>query len=516
MLEYTPYVLPFIVSAGILGYLSIYSFQLRKQVEVAREFSFMTLMMFIWTVCYALELVNITLDGKVFWATMKYLGSGPGPTVFLVFSLYYTNNQKRLTPFIRWVFAIYVLSTIAIVFTNPLHHWFWTEITMVDGYPETQSKHGFYFWVYAAGSYLFILGSLVVYFIHYFRVAELFRRQATLMVLGGFVPMAVRVPEDFLGWDFVPKLDNIIVFFLVSAILFYIAIFRLSGLAILPIAHDIIIQNINSGILVLNNTGHLVEINPFALSLIKSESSEVIGKPLEAVLKGWSKINYAPGSRQKIEEEITLEHDQGTSFFLAQISPILSRRETSLGHSIVLVDITDRKFAEMELERLARSDVLTGVANRRHFFELAEIEYQRFQRYKHPLTIMLLDIDHFKRINDSHGHLAGDHVLKRFAQECQNQIRTSDIFARYGGEEFIALLVETTQEAAQETAERIRKKIERLNINFEGITISITISIGLAFVDENTNTKLEELIDMADKALYQSKENGRNKITIWS
>lgn len=514
--EYTPYVLPFIFSTGILLYVFIYSFRLRKQVEVAGEFSLMVLTMLVWTVCYALELVSPTLDGKIFWSTMKYLGSGPGPTAFFVFSLYYTNNQKWFTPFLRWAFPIYVLITVLIVFTNPLHHWFWTEITMVEGFPETQAEHGFYFWIYAVLSYVFILGSVVVYFIHYFRVPNLFRRQATLMILGGFVPFIVRVPEDFLGWDIVPKLDNIIVFFLVSAILFFIAIFRLNALEILPIAHDVIIQNIKSGILVLNKTGHLVEINPFALSLINAESKDVIGKPVDVVLKDWSSIQYSNESRQKVEHEISFNQNNETKYLLAQISPILDKRDVSIGHNIVLVDITDRKLAEMELERLARTDVLTGVTNRRHFFELAENEYQRFQRYKHPISIILLDIDHFKKINDTHGHLAGDYVLKNFASECRKQLRGSDIFARYGGEEFIALLVETSQEMAIETAERIRKTIENLAIEFEGKKIPVTTSIGIAFSNKNTDLGLEKMIDMADKALYQSKQNGRNQLTLWS
>lgn len=514
--EYTPYVLPFIVSTGILGYVFIYSYRLRKQVEVAGEFALMILTMLVWTVCYALELASPTLDGKVFWATMKYLGSAPGPTAFFVFSLYYTNNQKWFPPFLRWAFPIYILITVLIVFTNPLHHWFWTEITMVQGFPETQSEHGFYFWIYAVLSYVFILGSVVVYFIHYLRVPDLFRRQAILMFLGGFVPLAVRIPEDFLGWDIVPKLDNIILFFLVSAILYFIAIFRLNALEILPIAHDVIIQNIKSGILVLNHTGHLVEINPYALSVIKAESKDVIGKSVNTVLKDFTSFQYSLDSTEKVEQEISLNQDSKTNYFLAQVSPIIDKRDISIGHNIVLVDITDRKLAEMELERLARTDVLTYVTNRRHFFELAENEYQRFLRYKHPLAIILMDIDHFKKINDTYGHLAGDYVLKKFASECRTQLRSSDIFARYGGEEFIALLVETPQDIAIETAERIRKTIENFIIEFEDKKIPVTTSIGITFSDESTDLKLEKMIDMADKALYQSKQNGRNRATVWS
>jgi diguanylate cyclase (GGDEF)-like protein/PAS domain S-box-containing protein len=513
MYEYTPYVLPFIVSTAILSYIFVYSYRLRKQVEVAGEFSIMILTMLIWTICYALELASTTLDGKIFWAMMKYLGSAAGPTALFVFSLYYTNNQKWFTPLLRWVFPLYALLTILIVFTNPLHHWYWTKITLVPGFPETQSEHGFYFWIYAVLSYVFILGSVVVYFIHYLRVAPLFRRQATLMLLGGFLPLAVRIPEDFLGWDLIPKLDNVIVFFLVAAILYFIAIFRLNALEILPIAHDLIVKNINSGILVLNTTGRVVEINPYAESLIHSKSGNAIGKALNIVLKDWPQLNYSPNLEGQVEQEISLDHKDGKKYFLVQISPIHNQRNVLIGHIIVLVDITERKFAEMELARLARTDVLTGVTNRRYFFELAETEYQRFLRYQHALTIILFDIDHFKQVNDTYGHHAGDYVLKHFASQSQSLLRTSDVFARYGGEEFIALLMESTQESALETAERIRQEIQSLQINFEGTPIPITTSIGLAFAQPDA--KLEKLIDMADKALYQSKQNGRNKVTVW-
>jgi diguanylate cyclase (GGDEF)-like protein/PAS domain S-box-containing protein len=471
--------------------------------------------MTIWTICYALELISVSLEDKTFWSAMKYLGSAPGPMVWFVFSLYYTNNQKWFTAPVRWTFITYVLVTIAIVFTNPLHHWYWTEITIVDGFPETQSEHGFYFWIYAVGTYLLILSSVALYIIHYFRVSPFFRRQAVLMVLGGFIPLAARIPEDFLGLDIIPKLDNIIVFLLVSAILFFIAIFRYSAFEILPIAHDLVVQNINSGILVLNTTGYIVEINPYARMLIGSESSDAIGKPLNIVLKDWPKLEYSPQLTEQLEQEVSLSRNDRMKHFLVRISPIHDKRDTAIGHVIVLVDITERRFAEMELERMARTDVLTNITNRRHFFELAGLEYQRFQRYKHPLAIMLFDIDLFKLVNDRHGHLAGDYVLKNFAHECRTLLRATDLFARYGGEEFITLLIETSRESALETAERIRKHIENFKVSYKGTSITVTTSIGLAFADDDQEMNLEKLIDKADKALYQSKANGRNKVAVW-
>ena len=126
---------------------------------------------------------------------------------------------------------------------------------------------------------------------------------------------------------------------------------------------------------------------------------------------------------------------------------------------------------------------------------------------------MLLDVDHFKQVNDRYGHLAGDLILQMIAKECQSHLRLSDIFARYGGEEFICLLPEQNEEGALETAERIRQIIEQTEVVFERQSICVTASVGLALIREGLT--LEDVIDRADQALYQSKSDGRNRVTLW-
>jgi diguanylate cyclase (GGDEF)-like protein/PAS domain S-box-containing protein len=515
-LEYTPYVLPFIISTTILIYLSIYAFRLRKQVETARLFSMLALALAIWTICYALELLAVSLEHKIFWAKMKYLGGAPGPVLWFVFSLYYTNHKNWLITPVKVLLAIWIFLTIGIVFTNESHHWYWTEIYLISDFPETQSEHGFYFWVYAAGLYSLVLASVFNY-VNYFRtVPTFFRKQAVLMVLGGFVPLGTRILEDLIGWDPFPKTDNVILFLLFSAILFSISLFRFGALEIVPIAYNLIVQYINSGILVLDVLGRVVEINLFAKKLIGSDTENAIGKPLDMVLKDWPDIGYSPQIiSEQNEHEISLARENTTLYFLVQISPIRSERNQFVGHVIVLVDITDRKKVEIELEQLARTDVLTGVMNRRYFFELAETQFARAQRYNHALVAMMIDIDHFKKVNDRYGHLAGDLVLERVARECLQNLRSTDIFARYGGEEFICLLPDEDAEGALGTAERIRRKIEETVTEYESQSIYVTVSIGLTRFQNEMGLTLERLIDHADQALYQSKADGRNKVRMW-
>src|SRR5215211_5084037 len=135
-LEFTPYVLPFLISVTILISLGIYAFRLREKVETANLFSLLSLALAIWTVCYAMELLNVSLESKIFWAKMKYLGATPGPVLWFVFSLHYTNHRHWLARPLKMVLAAFILLTLGIVFTNELHHWYWTEIYLAPGFPE--------------------------------------------------------------------------------------------------------------------------------------------------------------------------------------------------------------------------------------------------------------------------------------------------------------------------------------------------------------------------------------------
>jgi len=162
-----------------------------------------------------------------------------------------------------------------------------------------------------------------------------------------------------------------------------------------------------------------------------------------------------------------------------------------------------------EIYRMTIVDGLTGIFNKRYFTEALEREMSRAQRYTRPLSMLIFDIDYFKRANDTYGHLAGDYVLQALARLIQTRSRREEIFARYGGEEFVILLPETQKEGAMELAEQLRRRVSAYTFVFEGEEIPITISIGVATV-EGENVTPEEFIRRADEKLYQAKSAGRN------
>jgi diguanylate cyclase (GGDEF)-like protein len=171
--------------------------------------------------------------------------------------------------------------------------------------------------------------------------------------------------------------------------------------------------------------------------------------------------------------------------------------------------------ANTKLRELVFRDGLTGLYNHRYFQELMKREMSRSVRYRSVLSLMMFDIDHFKRVNDTYGHPGGDVVLRKLAELVQASMRTSDVVARYGGEEFAVILPETDPGGCKVFAERLRRKVEQMETDIDGTLVKITVSIGTAtYVPGMAANDKSQLIDAADRALYQSKQNGRNRVSV--
>ncbi|WP_176817270.1 GGDEF domain-containing protein [Franzmannia pantelleriensis] len=176
-------------------------------------------------------------------------------------------------------------------------------------------------------------------------------------------------------------------------------------------------------------------------------------------------------------------------------------------------EIDERRQLECQLRHSASTDHLTGLHNRRHFFELAERELRRARRNATPLALFMIDIDHFKQLNDSHGHRIGDQALIAVAASCQAALRDTDIIGRYGGEEFIVALPDAPLNIATVIAERLRQQVSELLLNAATmpIRLSVTVGISLLYADETT---LDDALQRADLALYTGKARGRNQVVV--
>jgi diguanylate cyclase (GGDEF)-like protein/PAS domain S-box-containing protein len=213
----------------------------------------------------------------------------------------------------------------------------------------------------------------------------------------------------------------------------------------------------------------------------------------------------------KVEDYECMLRGAGTRVFPALVCASHVSYEGEPSIVLTFNDVTNRKEMETELVRLATTDGLTGVANRRSFMDLGEREVRRSKRYQSALSVLMLDLDYFKQVNDKHGHAAGDEVLKYVARAVIMTLRETDIVGRLGGEEFAALLPETNGARAMEVAQRLRDKIAASEIEVGEAAIKVTVSIGVT--ERREMDDIASMLKRADDAMYKAKTGGRNQVT---
>lgn len=310
-----------------------------------------------------------------------------------------------------------------------------------------------------------------------------------------------------------------------------IAYFRLSRMqARMRLAEDEarlreITHTMSDGLLVADQNGKITFANPEASLLLGYSQNELLGANMHDLLH----VRGDGTTCARDECNLLGVAQTGTTYRGAeetfrckngQILPIsvsvsaIIKEQQAAGIVVAFHDITERKKFERELEKRAQIDALTGLNNRRHFYELAEQEIVRTRRYGKPLALMMLDVDHFKSINDNYGHQAGDLVLQQLSDVCRQTMREIDIIGRLGGEEFAILLPEANGAQAQEAAERLREVIAATVVGLEqGVTISFTASIGVAALVA-ADHGVAAMLKRADEALYAAKNSGRNRVCI--
>jgi diguanylate cyclase (GGDEF)-like protein len=233
-------------------------------------------------------------------------------------------------------------------------------------------------------------------------------------------------------------------------------------------------------------------------------------------------IEHTLESGKENSFEATIPTASGSETHIITMVVERDESERVVGVLTIGQDISHRKRLEQELKRRANFDFLTGLVNRRRFIELSKNELSRIRRYGGTLSLIMFDIDFFKKINDTHGHSAGDLVLQKIARVCRDTVREIDIVGRIGGEEFVVLMPQTDRQQAAEAAERLRLDIAAGEVILEkGNHLRCTASFGVVTIDgstiaQNDKTSLEELMIRADAAMYRAKKNGRNNVYLSS
>lgn len=284
-----------------------------------------------------------------------------------------------------------------------------------------------------------------------------------------------------------------------------------------------IVSSTFNGIVTINEQGIIDTFNSAATRIFDHTPEEVIGRNISMLMSETDSgmhNNYIgryieTGEAHIIQKprEVIARHKDGHTF---PIELCVSARHSDEGWMFIGVmhDISRRKKMQQELESLATTDGLTGVRNRTYFNSQLTSEFMRAKRYDLDLSLLILDADHFKSVNDTYGHPAGDALLQAIAGQARACARVTDTVARYGGEEFAIILPETDGASAVQLAERLRRNIEQMLVTHNDDTISRTISVGVACLKSHECNNEDELLIVADRALYKAKEAGRNRVEL--
>lgn len=429
---------------------------------------------------------------SIFWFTFSYK--------------FRTNTYPSLKIYgLLSVIPIFTLYTMA---TNHFHHQFYTSVGLIfaNNFRYLKIDKGVFYYLFVSYTYFILLYMFISLKMSLKRNEFYHKDQIKTIVSGTLVAILCNLIY-FSG--IVPyKLDPTPFGFLIMSLMCYKAIFDYSFLDLNETTKSLVYNQVNEGVIVIDIHNRIIDFNPKAKATFKWLDNGIIGKKMHEYIEG----KYILEKKYDKTFEIQLESEEGLEFFQVSKNPIIQNNQI-LAYVLIFTDITSTKEKILDLSYLASHDFLTGIMNKMSFFKESEKELERVKRYGGHLSLVMVDIDYFKRVNDNYGHIVGDSVLKRLASEISKNLRTTDIFGRIGGEEFCILLPETDSYNAKLFAEKIRKLVEYVPFYCEKGEFNITISLGISSYDreKSPNKVFEELLATADKALYMSKNAGRNR-----
>jgi diguanylate cyclase (GGDEF)-like protein len=465
---------------------------------------------------------------KILWSQLEYFGYPAAAPFIFLFVLEYTGHKRPGRLLMALIWAIPAVTTL-LAWTNSLHHLVWSGFRPGDPVLNILIyDHGPWWWVAVAYYYVLFAAIIAILVQNYFRAVQPYRSQLGLMALACIAPAATGILYSF-NLNPWPGMDLSVAGCVIFSLIIAWSILRFGLLDLVPVARETLIEQLMDGVIVLDNQNRIVDINPAARKLAVIQPATWIGAPAETLLVRQFGLPLAALQLHSSSFEIQVATDPLT-YLEIHVSFLRDRRGGVSGRLILLRDITIRKSVQTELQlayqqlqsqlaeirdlqdqlqEQAVRDSLTGLYNRRYLVEMLERELVRAGREKTPVSLVMIDIDNFKQVNDHYGHKAGDLMLQALGVLFTNYTRRSDIACRFGGEEFILVLPSSTLENACKRAEELRQEFENLRIHYEGRLVKATFSAGVAEFPIH-GSKEEEILSAVDRALYVAKAAGRN------
>lgn len=468
----------------------------------------------IYDIGYAFELMNNSLPGKMTWVHFEHVGILLITPTWLLLSFYFTGRLKSVTP--KLVVGLSIVPVITFLSAQTLGGWNLfhhnPRLDISGPFPMFTYDRGFFTYLYLAYFLIFLLLASIFYTLMLMDAPAAFRKQTITYWVASLMPWFVGTVYNL---GLMPHNLDVIPFALsLSAILFGMGFLKFQLLDILPLARDVVFEGMSDGVLVLDPGDRIIDLNACLMTMLPGVTKESIGLSVFEALRDYPLLLEQVSSNNIQTVDLQVVIGEETLHYRSNLSQLSNRQKNLVGKIIMLHDFSPVKQLMQQLEELSQRDFLTGVCSRRYFLELADIEFYRLQRYGGELSLIMLDIDQFKRINDTYGHTAGDAALVMVVNNMRPLLRQSDFIGRFGGEEFFILLPNTCPESCLEITNRLREVVEQGCLEYEGHQIRLTASFGVTGVVASGSETLEELIRCADKAAYEAKRLGGNQVCV--
>ncbi|MCX7653517.1 MAG: diguanylate cyclase [Fervidobacterium sp.] len=497
-----------LVSGIFFVILGIYSLFISEK-KRSLTFAFLCFSLATYVIAHAFELRAQNTEQVIFLLKLKFFGI-PFVIPLLLALIYRMFFARELPNKVKIPVLMMAFLTVFFSSTNEYHNLMFTQVSLKNYGDFIVADLKFGLWYALFGLYVYILSMFMIASL--FKLAKnarnpVVRKHSVMIILSILFPM---ISEIFYFVKLSPYNLDIMPFALsISFVFLSFAVFRYGFLYIDEILKDVLLSGIKEGIIILDKNNRLLEFNMAAKEMFEQLNLNLKGEE-------FSKIIPIEEFLSNNTEEIEMEVFGKKKYIEISKFEITDKREV-IGKALITRDVTKRRELSNQLEYSASHDYLTGIFNRRTVFNFIQKQFELAKRYKRKFSIVIMDIDHFKRINDTYGHQTGDEVLKHIVKLVEKRLRSSDIIGRYGGEEYIIVLPETDASHGRLLAEDLRNMIYNSEFDYKGVKIKITASFGISEFDFNeVNLAVDELVKRADIALYQSKNLGRNRVSVYS
>jgi len=505
MLQYEIFLILVPIASVAVILTAFYTWQNRE--KTTAQALFIALMLILgFLICNTLELILPSPQGTLFFTKANYIFVSLIPVAWLVFALEYNGERTLNSKFRMAALLIIPLLTIFFVLTNDHLRFLWQSYYFlpIRNWLEIRvTAYGGWFWIHVTYSYILVLAGSAIIIREFIMVRNIYQRQAFWMLGGALIPLLINVVYIFRVIPGLTK-DFSAIGFAIATFAFGVGILRHNLFDLVPVARSTLVEQMKNGVIVLDNHQRIVDINPAGMELFPQTYQ---------VGDQFSLIDF---NKDQPSREINIVKDQEQRSYDVNCISLKDRSGNLMGTLLTLHDITDRKLLLDQVEQFAITDATTGLFNRHYFYQLARKSFEQAHHQPQNVCVILLDLDHFKLINDQFGHLVGDSVLKQVGQFVKRCLRSEDTLARFGGDEFVIFLPGTSLDQAKMIAERIQTGLSKTKLESGNTSIIAQISIGIACRTAEEKIDVDELLERADIALYQSKNNGRRQMTVWS